>query len=204
MYYTIGVQSRGTRAESTRCAVVRRARRLFLSCSTETTRLFSDGRGWTGRGRLITYRYTVTTRMPLALVKMGSDENHFKVSLIVRDTVTRQCPQTTTFFKRRREPKRNRAEALLLTSLTHYRWAKPAHELEPRGVVLFWSGLRGGLVKSVQANEHLRGGWYVQFPGSYVCCRCRCRSRNVCLAQYTRTRESLHGKHGFDFKVILF
>ena len=28
-------------------------------------------------------------------VKMGSDESHFNVSLIVRDKVTRQCPQTT-------------------------------------------------------------------------------------------------------------
>ena len=96
--------------------------------------------------------------MPLALIKMGSDENHFNVSLIVRDTVTRQCPQTTTFFERRREPKRNRAEALLLKSLTAYRWAKPVHDLEPRGVVLVWSGLRGELVNRVQINEHLRGG----------------------------------------------
>ena len=30
-------------------------------------------------------------------IKMGSDERRFKVSLIVRDKVTRQCPQTTTF-----------------------------------------------------------------------------------------------------------
>ena len=30
-------------------------------------------------------------------IKMGSDESHFNVSLIVRDKVTRQCPQTTTF-----------------------------------------------------------------------------------------------------------
>ena len=29
-------------------------------------------------------------------INMGSDESHFNVSLIVRDTVTRQCPQTTT------------------------------------------------------------------------------------------------------------
>ena len=29
-------------------------------------------------------------------IKMGSDESH-NVSLIVRDKVTRQCPQTTTF-----------------------------------------------------------------------------------------------------------
>ena len=30
-------------------------------------------------------------------IKVGSDESHFNVSLIVRDTITRQCPQTTTF-----------------------------------------------------------------------------------------------------------
>ena len=54
------------------------------------------GYGGSGRGRLYTYRYTVTTRMAPAL-KMGSDESHFNVSLIVRDKVTRQCPQTTTF-----------------------------------------------------------------------------------------------------------
>ena len=29
--------------------------------------------------------------------KMGSDVSHFNVSLIVRDDVARQCPQTTTF-----------------------------------------------------------------------------------------------------------
>ena len=67
---------------------------------------------------------------------MGSDESHFNVSLIVRDKVTRQFPQTTT-FEGRGEPKRYRTEvpALLtspetlhtlhavvsLTSLTPYR-----------------------------------------------------------------------------------
>ena len=34
-------------------------------------------------------------------IKMGGDESHFNVSLIVRDKVTRQCPQTTTFMKRK-------------------------------------------------------------------------------------------------------
>ena len=34
-------------------------------------------------------------------IKMGSDERHFKVSLIERDKVTRECPQTTTFLKRK-------------------------------------------------------------------------------------------------------
>ena len=57
---------------------------------------------------------------------MGSDESHFNVSLIVRDKVTRQCPQTTTFGEKG-EPKRIRTEVPLLTSLTPYRWAKPAH-----------------------------------------------------------------------------
>ena len=40
-------------------------------------------------------------------IKMGSDENHFNVSLIVKDKVTRQCPQT---------PKRIRTEVPFLTS----------------------------------------------------------------------------------------
>ena len=53
-------------------------------------------------------------------IKMGSDESHFNVSLIVRDEVTRQCPQTTT-FEGKGEPKRIRTEFPLPTSLTPYR-----------------------------------------------------------------------------------
>ena len=52
-------------------------------------------------------------------IKVGSDESHFNVSLIVRDKVTRQCPQTTTFDEKG-EPKRIRTEVPLLTSLTPY------------------------------------------------------------------------------------
>ena len=63
------------------------------------------GYGGGGRGRVYTYRYTVTTRM--TCIKMGSDESHFNVSLIVRDKVTRPCPQTTTF-----EETERRAEAV--------------------------------------------------------------------------------------------
>ena len=33
-------------------------------------------------------------------IKMGSDERHFNVLLIVRDKVTRRCAQTITFLKR--------------------------------------------------------------------------------------------------------
>ena len=37
-------------------------------------------------------------------IKMGSDESHFNVSVIVRDKVTGQCPQTTV-FEEKGEPK---------------------------------------------------------------------------------------------------
>ena len=53
-------------------------------------------------------------------IKMGSDDSHFNVSLTVRDKVTRQCPQTTT-FEEKGKPKRYRTEVLRLTSLTPYR-----------------------------------------------------------------------------------
>ena len=53
-------------------------------------------------------------------IKVGSDESHFNVSFIVRDKVTRQCPQTTT-CEEKGEPKQNRTEVPLLTSLTPYR-----------------------------------------------------------------------------------
>ena len=43
-------------------------------------------------------------------IKVSSDDSHFNGSLIVRDTVTRQCPQTTTFeeTERRAEADSNR------------------------------------------------------------------------------------------------
>ena len=81
--------------------------------STESIRLIRDGEKGGGkggggdgmevggRGRLNTYRYTVTTQDD-SCIKMGSDESHFNASLIVRDKVTiRQCPQITTFLKRK-------------------------------------------------------------------------------------------------------
>ena len=53
-------------------------------------------------------------------IKMGSDESHFNVSLIVRHKVTRQRPQTTT-FEEKGEPKQIQTEVPLLTSLMPYR-----------------------------------------------------------------------------------
>ena len=87
--------------------------------STETIRLIRDvENGGKGESIIYTYRYTVTTRM--TCIKMGSDESHFNVSLIVRDKVTRQCPQATT-FEEKGEQKRYRTEVLPLTSLPPYR-----------------------------------------------------------------------------------
>ena len=53
-------------------------------------------------------------------IKMGSDESRFNVSLIVRDKVTRQCPQTTN-SEVKGEPMQIRTEVPLLTSLPPYR-----------------------------------------------------------------------------------
>ena len=53
-------------------------------------------KGGGGRRRLYIYLYAVTTRSD-SCIKMGSDESRFNVSLIVRDKVTRQCPQTYNF-----------------------------------------------------------------------------------------------------------
>ena len=53
-------------------------------------------------------------------IKMGSYESHFNVSLIVKDKVARQCPQTT-IFEEKGEPKRIRTVVPLLTNLTPYR-----------------------------------------------------------------------------------
>ena len=49
-------------------------------------------------------------------IKIGSDESHN----VVRDKVTRQCPQTTA-FEEKREPTQIQTEVPLLNSLTPYR-----------------------------------------------------------------------------------
>ena len=50
-----------------------------------------------GRGRLYTYRYTVTARMT---PKWGSDENHFNILLIVRDKQSHETMSTNHVFRR--------------------------------------------------------------------------------------------------------
>ena len=72
-----------------------------------------------GGGGNFAYRYAVITRMISAL-RWGIGESHFNVSLIVRDKVTGQCPQTT-IFEETGELNRIRTEVPLLTGLTSYR-----------------------------------------------------------------------------------
>ena len=62
---------------------------------------------------------------------MGSDESHFKFNVSVgSDGQSHYTVYTNhNLFEEKGEPKRNRAEALLLTSLTPYRSAKPADDV---------------------------------------------------------------------------
>ena len=72
----------------------------------ETIRLIRDGEkggrgyGGGGRGRLYIYRYTVTTRMTSAL-RWAAMRAILMFQYEMMDKVTRQCPQTTTFLKRK-------------------------------------------------------------------------------------------------------
>ena len=71
-----------------------------------------------GEEKEITYLSLRCHHQNDSCIKMGSDESHLSVLLIVRDKVTGQCPQTPTFFEEKGEPKRYGTEVLLLTSLT--------------------------------------------------------------------------------------
>ena len=72
-----------------------------------------------GRGKVYTYRYTVTTRM--TRIKMGSDESHFNVSVGSDGQSHRTVSTNHNLFEEKGEPQRYRTEVLPLTSLTPYR-----------------------------------------------------------------------------------
>ena len=76
-------------------------------------RLIRDGEKGGGRGKGV-WRWgkrAIIYHQNDFCIKVGCDESHFNVSLIVRDKVTRQCPQTIT-YEEKGEPKRIRTEAL--------------------------------------------------------------------------------------------
>ena len=105
---------------------------------------------------------------------MGTDESHFNVSLIVRDKVTRPCPQTTT-FEEKGEPKRIRTEVPLRTSLTPYRWAKAAHVTSLMGHSLYthFNASPSGILSPNSATIGNATNWtlYLHFICSslYIC-----------------------------------
>ena len=73
-----------------------------------------------GRGRLYTYRYTVTTRM-IPAEKWAAMRAILMFQQEVMEKVTRQCPQNNNLFEENGETKRYRTEVLPLTSLSPYR-----------------------------------------------------------------------------------
>ena len=92
--------------------------------STETVRLIRDGREggegvWRWGEREIIYLSLHCHHQNDSCIKMGSDVSHFNVSFIMRDKVTRPCPQTTT-FEEKGELKQTQTEVPLLTSLMPY------------------------------------------------------------------------------------
>ena len=86
--------------------------------STGTIRFLRDGENgrkgvWRWGEREIIYLSLHCHHQNNSCIKMGSDESHFIVSLIVRDKVTRQCPQTTT-RERRAEAESSRGPSAYL------------------------------------------------------------------------------------------
>ena len=131
--------------------------RLLPWCytSTEIIRLIRDGHRWGKRETI-----------PLSLhchhqkdscIKMGSDESHFNVSFIVRDKVTRRCPQTTTFMKRRESRSENE----------HKPFCLPVYRLTARP-----NGLTSGLYQ----EGHLRST-INEHPGVATPTICRMSAR---------------------------
>ena len=71
---------------------------------------------WRWGKREIIYLSLHCHHLNYSCIKMGSVESCFNDTLIARDKVTRQCPQTTT-FEEKGEPKQIRTEVPLVTSL---------------------------------------------------------------------------------------
>ena len=96
-----------------------------------------------GRGRLL-YLSLHCHHQNDSCIKVGSDESHFNVSLIVRDKVTRQCPQTT-ILKVKGEPKQIRKPRSLCL---------PAYRLTARP-----NRLTDKQVTTAKPVYRRRGGW---------------------------------------------
>ena len=116
---------------------------------------------------------------------MGSDVSHFNVSLIVRDKVARQCPQTTIFGEKG-EPKRIRTAVPLLTSLTPYRWAKPAHSGSQlwTNTYIYDTELLTGI--SMRSTDHCSARVRACVDLSVCVCVCVCVCVRACVRACAR------------------
>ena len=97
----------------------------------------------------------IATLSPLSCIKMGIDESHFNVSFIVRDKVTRAVSTNHNLFEEKGEPKRNRAEVLLLASLYN---ALPLGQTgsQNQKTELCWLLMDGGAWRNVIAQDRNR------------------------------------------------
>ena len=88
-------------------------------------------------------------------IKMGRDESHLNVSIGSDGQSHKTVSTNHNLFEAKGEPKRYRTEVLPLTSLTPYRWAKPAHAyflcflfafVPSLGIELLWCNMTRNLV----------------------------------------------------------
>ena len=77
---------------------------------------------------------------------MGSDGSHFNVSVGSDGQSHKTVSTNHNLSEEKGEPKRYRTEVLPLTSLTPYRWAKPAHILLPQDGQEYMSAILGVLL----------------------------------------------------------
>ena len=78
------------------------------------------GGGGGGEGRLLNLSRHCHHQND-SCIRMGSDESHFNVSLIVTEKSQDSVHAETTIFEEKGEPKRIRTDVPLLTSLMPYR-----------------------------------------------------------------------------------
>ena len=133
-------------------------------------------RGYGGVEREIIYLSLHCHHQNDFCIKMGSDESHFNVSLIVRDEVTRQCPQTTT-SEVKGEPKRIQTKVLPLTArrlTVRPNWLTPCWHAEPFVVNADWSPERYCQGPRSQEVEHYYFSWvytiYILLVVMYIYC----------------------------------
>ena len=141
-------------------------------------------------------------------IKIGTDESHFTVSLIVRDKVRRRCPQATTFLKSSKGgPKRKPVchavyvytrqlkprvvqKPVCRAVYVYTRQLKPRVVQKPvcRAVYVYTRQLKPRAVLEASVSCCLRVYQTVEAASPY-------RKKPVCHAVYVYTRQSKQRVH---------